>query len=117
VTDPDRLAQTYRPAGPGPLEVREEPAGRWTPPLRVSGATGLVSTVDDCLAFGRMLLAGGGDVLSEKSVAQLTTDQLTEREKGGALWLPGFFDRWGWGFGGAVATGREVPGPAATSYG
>jgi CubicO group peptidase (beta-lactamase class C family) len=117
VTDPDRLAQTYRPAGPGKLAVREEPADRWVPPLRVSGATGLISTVDDCLRFARMLLAGDGEVLSEKSVAQLTTDQLTAAEKAGALWLPGFFTAWGWGFGAAVATGSEVPGPAATSYG
>ncbi|WP_433721156.1 serine hydrolase domain-containing protein [Actinoplanes sp. CA-051413] len=117
VTAADRLAQTYRPAGPGLLEVRDEPAGRWSPPLRVSGATGLISTVDDCLAFGRMLLDGGGAVLSKESVAQLTTDQLTPVEKAGALWLPGFWDGWGWGFGGAVATGREVPGPAAGSYG
>jgi CubicO group peptidase (beta-lactamase class C family) len=117
VTDPGRLAQTYRPAGPGRLEVREEPPGRWSPPLRVSGATGLISTVDDCVAFGRMLLAGGAGILSAESVAQLTTDQLTAAEKAGALWLPGFWDGWGWGFGGAVATGREVPGPAAGSYG
>ncbi|GAA3343274.1 serine hydrolase [Amorphoplanes nipponensis] len=117
VTDPARLAQTYRPAGPGRLAARAEPAGRWSPPLRVSGATGLVSTVDDCVAFGRMLLAGGAGVLGPGSVARLTTDQLTGAEKAGALWLPGFFDRWGWGFGGAVATGREAPGPAAGSYG
>jgi len=64
-----------------------------------------------------MVLDGGGAVLSKESVAQLTTDQLTPAEKAGALWLPGFWDGWGWGFGGAVATGREVPGPAAGSYG
>jgi CubicO group peptidase (beta-lactamase class C family) len=117
VTDPGRLAQTYQPAGPGRLEVREEPVGRWSPPLRVSGAGGLISTVDDCLAFGRMLLAGGGAVLSAESVRQLTTDQLTPDQKAAAHWLPGYWDSWGWGFGGAIATGKEVPGPVAGSYG
>ncbi len=117
VTDPDRLAQTYRPASEGRLEVREEPPDRWSPPLLMSGATGLISTALDCLTFGRMLLAGGGPILSPDSVRQLTTDQLTGAQKAAAYWLPGFWDGWGWGFGGAVATGREQPGPAAGSYG
>ncbi|AGZ45136.1 serine hydrolase domain-containing protein [Actinoplanes friuliensis] len=115
--DPERLATAYRPGMSGELEVCAEPEGRWSPPLRVSGATGLISTVDDCLAFGRMLLDGGGGLLSDGSVAQMTTDRLTAQQKAAAMWLPGFWDGWGWGFGGAVATGREVPGPAAGSYG
>jgi CubicO group peptidase (beta-lactamase class C family) len=117
VTDPDRLAQTYEPDGDGGLRVREEPAGRWSPPLRVSGAGGLVSSADDCLAFGRMLLADGGAVLSPGSVRQMTSGQLTPGQKAAAYWLPNFWDGWDWGFGAAIATGADQPGPAAGSYG
>ncbi|WP_199515578.1 serine hydrolase domain-containing protein [Nucisporomicrobium flavum] len=116
VTDPGRLAQTYRP-GPAGLEVRDEPPGRWSPPLRVSGATGLTSTVDDLLAFGRMLLAGGGDVLSRASVELMTGDRLTDAEKAGALWLPGFGKAYSWGFGGSVITAADPDGPVVGSYG
>ena len=66
---------TTRPAGSGAA-----------PPAFPSGGGGLVSTVDDYLAFAQMLLAGGrhgGErILSRPSVELMTTDQLTRRAEG-----------------------------------
>ncbi|MGW3109739.1 serine hydrolase [Streptomyces sp. NPDC001100] len=69
------------------------------PPAFASGAGGLVSTVADWHAFGRMLLAGGGTVLSPASVGLMTTDHLTADQRAeGHLFLQGQ----GWGYGGSV---------------
>lgn len=94
--------------------VRYDPAegGAWSrPPAFESGADGLVSTVDDYLTFGRMLLAKGrypgGRLLSRPSVLTMTTDQLTPAQKARSGFWPGFFDHLGWGFGGSVVTGRN----------
>jgi CubicO group peptidase (beta-lactamase class C family) len=80
----------------------------------------LVSTADDFLAFGRMLLGGGQldgrRVLSRASVELMTADQLTPAQKAGAIWIPGFFDAQGWGFGVAVTTGR-TGFPSVGAYG
>ena len=55
----DRLATAYRPTPEG-LVVWDEPDGSWSrPPAFGDGAAGLLSTVDDLLAFARMLLGGG----------------------------------------------------------
>ena len=52
----------------GDLEVSDPPDGAFArQPAFPSGAGGLVTTVDDQLAFGRMLLAGGGDGCSARS--------------------------------------------------
>jgi CubicO group peptidase (beta-lactamase class C family) len=74
------------------------------PPGFASGAGGLVSTADDWLRFGRMLLAGGGGLLSRESLDRMTTNHLTEAQRSAAhLFLEGE----GWGFGGSVrADGR-----------
>jgi CubicO group peptidase (beta-lactamase class C family) len=75
------------------------------PPGFASGAGGLVSTADDWLAFGRMLLAGGASLLADASVRLMTTDHLTaEQREASTLFLEGD----GWGYGGSVslATGR-----------
>jgi len=97
----------------GALEPYDEPAGgQWSrPPAFPSGGAGLVSTVDDFLAFGRMLLARGrhghAHILSRPSVETMTTDQLTPAQKAVSGILPGYFDSHGWGFGVAVVTRRE----------
>src|ERR1019366_139854 len=58
-----RLATAYRPT-PGGLVAWDQPDGAWShPPAFGDGAAGLVSTVDDLLAFARMLLRGGAPVL------------------------------------------------------
>ena len=63
-TATDRLATGYRPTPDG-LVVSDPPNGAWSrPPAFGDAASGLVSTVDDLHAFARMLLDGGGTVLS-----------------------------------------------------
>ncbi len=61
----------------GPIPVKE--------PRFSQGGAGLVSTADDYLRFVRMLLGGGEvdgvRVLSEESVRQMRTDQLTDEQK------------------------------------
>ncbi len=94
----DRLATAYVHKEDG-LEVWDEPDGRWSrPPAFGDGAGGLVSTADDLLAFSRMLLRGGGPVLSPESVREMTSDQLTESQKAGGGLGPGFFAHKSWGF-------------------
>ncbi|MBV9807249.1 MAG: beta-lactamase family protein [Solirubrobacterales bacterium] len=94
----DRLATAYLPTGNG-LKVWDEPDGRWSrAPAFGDGAGGLVSTVDDLLAFARMLLRGGRPVLSPGSVRAMTTDQLTEAQKERGGLGPNFFATMSWGF-------------------
>ena len=109
----DRLVTFYRGGADGKLAVHDEArGGRWSKaPAFASGGGGLVSTVDDCLAFGRMMLAKGGhghgQLLSRASIALMTTDQITARQKADWLFYPGLWDSWGWGLGTAVVTARS----------
>jgi CubicO group peptidase (beta-lactamase class C family) len=87
----------------------------WTrPPVFESGAGGLVSTVDDYLAFCMMLLGkgayGGERILSRPSVELMTTDHLTDEQKSDGEILLG--NGVGWGFGMSVVSERT--GLAAT---
>src|SRR5829696_5860710 len=82
-TDLARFGSSYeRDAATGQPIVFDPPDGQWaTPPAFPSGGGGLVSTVDDLHAFGRMLLAHGrlpdGErLLSRAAVEAMTTDQL-----------------------------------------
>ena len=81
-----------------------------------SGAGGLVSTADDLLAFGRMLLPhGGGErLLSRPALELMATDQLTAAQKARSPFFEGFWESRGWGLGLGVVTTRtdvaEVPG-------
>jgi CubicO group peptidase (beta-lactamase class C family) len=75
-----------------------------------------VSTVDDFLAFGQMLLNGGrhsGErILSRLSVEAMITDQLTPEQRVGATDF--LSANRGWGFGLSIVTQRDdvsaVPG-------
>jgi CubicO group peptidase (beta-lactamase class C family) len=81
--DVSRLATAYAPSPEG-LTVWDPPEGQWShPPAFGDGAAGLVSTVDDLLAFARMFLTGGAPVLSKEAVAQMTSDQLTATQRAG----------------------------------
>lgn len=72
-----RLATSYVPTADG-LKLRDAPDGAWSrPPAFGDGASGLVSSVDDLLAFSRMLLGRGEPVLSGDAVHEMTHDQLT----------------------------------------
>jgi CubicO group peptidase (beta-lactamase class C family) len=107
-----RLATSYF-ANPrtGALDVYDEVRGQWSrPPAFPSGGAGLVSTVDDYFAFGKMMLGRGtlrgARVLSSSAVDAMTTDQITDAQKSasdGSL-APGFWTENGWGFGLAVLT-------------
>ncbi|MFL6078282.1 MAG: serine hydrolase domain-containing protein [Mycobacteriales bacterium] len=101
--DTARLATAYERRD-GRLAVNDPPDGQWSrPPAFPDGGAGLVSTVDDVVAFGRMLLRGGGPVLRPETVAEMTRDQLTPAQHG-RVW-PGGFDMLlgrGWGYGVSV---------------
>ncbi len=88
------------------------------PPTFPDAAAGLVSTVDDYLAFGQMMLDGGKHgrerILSRPSVEAMVADQLTPEQKASSGLVPGYWDSLGWGFGVGIVTRRDgvaaVPG-------
>jgi CubicO group peptidase (beta-lactamase class C family) len=100
------------------LQTLSAPA-EWTrPPSFPSGASGLLSTVDDYLAFARLLLNKGVHeskrLLSERSVQLMTTNHLTpEQIAGGGPVLGGR----GWGLGVAVVTAPDEVSPVPGRYG
>jgi CubicO group peptidase (beta-lactamase class C family) len=117
----DRLAHGYwNNPETGALELYDGVRdSQWSrPPVFPSSAGGLVSTIDDYLVFGQMMLNkgkhGGERVLSRPSVETMTTDQLTPEQKAVSGLVGGYFDSHGWGFGVSVATRRDdvatVPG-------
>ena len=117
----DRLATSYHVnLETGALELYDEAeGGQWSrPPAFPSAGGGLVSTIDDYLAFGQMMLNKGNygseRLLSRPSVETMTTDQLTPEQKAVSGFYPGYFDSRGWGFGVSVITRRDdlaaVPG-------
>lgn len=71
------------------------------PPPFESGGGGLVSTVDDYHAFCRMMLnrgeLGGRRILSDASVKQMTSDQLTPEQRSGPDVFLGKGRSWGLG--------------------
>jgi CubicO group peptidase (beta-lactamase class C family) len=101
----DRLATAYRPTPEG-LLVWDDPRGAWSrPPVFGDGAAGLVSTVDDLLAFARMLLAEGADLLPADAIRAMTSDQLTTEQKAHGGLGADFFAGRSWGFCQAVLDG------------
>ncbi|MGI8856046.1 MAG: serine hydrolase domain-containing protein [Thermomicrobiales bacterium] len=115
----DRLATSYwTNFETGVFGVYDEAAGgQWSrPPAFPSGAGGLVSTVDDYLAFSQMLLNkgtyGSERILSRPSVEAMTTDQLTAAQRAATGMFLG--ENRGWGFGMSIITKRDdvasVPG-------
>jgi CubicO group peptidase (beta-lactamase class C family) len=115
----DRLPPTYMAdAETGAPTLHDNPRdSRWgRPPAFPAGGGGLVSTVDDYLAFCQMMLDSGKcgreRILSRPSVELMTTDHLTPEQKAGAGIF--FGDNRGWGFGMSVITRRAdlaaVPG-------
>lgn len=107
----------------GALKLYDEPeGGQWSrPPAFPSGSGGLVSTVDDFLAFGQMMLDkgkyGNQRILSRPSVEVMTTDQLTPEQKAASGLVEGYFDNHGWGFGMSVVTRRVNPAEPAGKFG
>jgi CubicO group peptidase (beta-lactamase class C family) len=117
----DRLGSCYATdPDTGERSVYDPPTGQWAaPPAFPSGGDGLVSTLDDMHAFGRMLLAGGrlpdgSRLLSRASVDAMTTDHIGA-ERGAAGPSPDGSQ--GWGFGVGVQVCRTGLGPTVGSYG
>ncbi len=108
-----RLATRYRTSTGGLVACEEESAK-----IFASAGTGLASTAEDYLAFGRMMLRygrhGSERVLARPTVELMTADHITPEQKAASPFFPGFWDSRGWGFGLAVTTRRdsiaEVPG-------
>jgi CubicO group peptidase (beta-lactamase class C family) len=115
----DRFTSSYR-NGPDGLELADSRDGQWSgPPVFALGNGGLVSTADDLLAFGRMLLAEGTTadgrrILTPESVRLMTTNHTTSAQRAtGEL----FLDGQGWGFGGAVDIATVNPWDVPGRYG
>jgi len=118
----DRLPTCYgRDMVTGELIVLDEPRAGYAarPPVFESGAGGLVSTVDDLLAFGRMmLLHGGGErILSRPAIQLMTMDHLTPEQKGISPFFEHFWDTRGWGLAMGVITARSDIGDAPGRFG
>jgi CubicO group peptidase (beta-lactamase class C family) len=108
----NRLPGCYRRnPDTGTLDVYDDAVdSQWRrPPPLPSGGGGLISTVDDYLAFCQMMLdkgrCGRERILSRPSVELMTTDHLTPDQKAGAEIF--FGDNKSWGFGVAVTTRRD----------
>jgi CubicO group peptidase (beta-lactamase class C family) len=116
-------AFTHPQNGPIRMDADGAQSAYASPPVFPSGAAGLVSTVDDYLAFARMLLAGGTHagkrLLSAESVREMTRDQLTAEQKdaSASTFFPGFFKGRGWGYGLAVITAPDAVSPTPGRYG
>lgn len=115
-----RFTSAYVPAPDGTLTLSSAlDDDQWaTTPAFPSGGGGLVSTVDDVLAFARMLLAGGEapgrPLLTPASVRRMTTNHLTAAQRtDAALFLQGQ----GWGYGGQVDLSPTEPWNVPGRYG
>jgi CubicO group peptidase (beta-lactamase class C family) len=117
----DRLPTCYgREVSTGEVVVLHEAGGGpfARPPVFESGGGGLVSTVDDLLAFGQMMLNNGAygreRILSRPSVELMTMDHITPEQKAASPFFEDFWTAHGWGLGIGVCTARRdlagVPG-------
>jgi CubicO group peptidase (beta-lactamase class C family) len=117
----DRVPTCYGSDFPKPdLIVLDEARGGQVarPPVFESGGGGLVSTVDDLLAFGMMMMKGGAcgreRILSRLSVELMTRDHITPEQKATSPFFANFWDAHGWGLGVGLVTRRsdlaDVPG-------
>ena len=116
-----RLASYYRGGDDPARWCRSRATPCATPRRRSSlGRRGLVSTVDDYLRFGRMLL-GRGEVdgvrlLSAASVDAMLTDQLPEGPERRFFLFDEFWRGAGFGLGLQVTTEQQGVGPAPGSF-
>jgi CubicO group peptidase (beta-lactamase class C family) len=117
----DRLATSYwgnQQTGALDLYDGVEDSQWNRPPRFPDGGAGLVSTIDDYLAFGQMLLNNGKfeseRILSRPSIGLMTADHLTAEQ---TVTLPGQWDNRGWGFGVQVVTRRDDVSAVPGQYG
>lgn len=116
--DLDRLPPAYRvdaTAGADGGLVLDDPSGAGsayaTAPSFPAANGGLVSTLPEYLAFARMLRAGGMHegrrLLSERTVRQMTSNQVTPEQRAASPAAAVFLDNNGWGLGvGVTPDGR-----------
>lgn len=118
--DLDRFGSCYLtdPSTRAPI-LFDAPDGRWSrAPAFPSGGGGLVSTLDDVHALGRMLAAGGRlpdgvRLLSRATVEAMTTDQLGVLSGASG---PAPDGSQGWGFGVGIVA-RRTGLPSVGTYG
>ena len=120
----DRLATSYwtNPQTRALDLYDDAKTGQWSrPPAFPSGGGGLVSTVDDYMAFGQMMLNVGRHertrILSRASIETMTTDQLTPAQKAVSGLINDYFDSHGWGFGVAMVMRRTDVAGSVGSFG
>ena len=109
---PDRLASSYV-ANPetGALTLYDGvDDSLWSrPPSFPDAEGGLVSTVDDYLAFGQMMLnngrSGSERILSRASIELMTTGQISAEQRVGSEFF--LEDNRDWGFGVSIITRRD----------
>lgn len=120
----DRLSSSYwTNAETGALDLFDAAGdSAWSrDPAFPDGGGGLVSTVDDMLAFGRLLLENGSydgqRILSRPSIALMKTDRLTPEQRAASPGIEFILGNHSWGFGGQVITWREQVAFAPETYG
>jgi len=112
-----RLPAVYQPQGENLQLVEPAQASeRSQPPIFPGADAGLLSTIDDCFAFARLLLGHGRygqqRLLSDSWIETMTRDHLTGQQHEHIV-LPHL----GWGYGLAVLRGRSPEGVPAGAYG
>jgi CubicO group peptidase (beta-lactamase class C family) len=116
---PQRLPTAYWSVGGRTVFDDPNDSAYARPPMFPEGDAGLVSTADDFLAFSRFLLrrglAGDRRLLSEASIAAMTSNQLTRAQRRGNA--PILLPEQGWGYGVAVELARTAEGVPAGAYG
>jgi CubicO group peptidase (beta-lactamase class C family) len=116
----DRLTTSYivDPLKKG-LAVFDPPNGQWsTPPAFPAGGGGMVSTAEDYLAFGEMILGrgtrGAVRVLSQQSVDEMTRGHLTSSQRAASNDFANYFVEHTWGYGMGIVTGHDGAGGPGT---
>jgi CubicO group peptidase (beta-lactamase class C family) len=119
----DRLASLYTTDWASGVLTLADAAreSKWgEAPAFPAGAGGLVSTADDLLVFGQMLLNKGAygkeRILSRPSVELMMSDHLTPAQKAVSP-LADYWESHGWGFGGSVVTRRDTIADTPGKYG
>jgi len=113
----DRMTEAYERQQQGDraeLEVYDPIHGGFAqPPKFQSGASGLVSTVDDLHRFFRSLL--DHRLISRSSLAAMTTDQVSAKEREGNDVF--FAENMSWGLGLGVIIRRDSPSASPGRFG
>jgi CubicO group peptidase (beta-lactamase class C family) len=119
----DRVPTLYLPdPQTGALSVLDEAPHSWwsTPPSFADGSGWLVSTIDDYWCFVAMVLAGGTGnghrIISEESVALMTSDQLTPAQRDGNEVFLGPHGSWGFGLAVPATGSSDAPFPCGTGW-